>query len=126
MVGYCGIDCLSCTAYKSTVTGDEKGLEHMAEKFGKGTCQPLDWVCLGCGPHNQHLLAKYCHTCKIRLCATTKGVSNCAECETFEACTILQDFIKTESETLGRTMGWLRASFLARRAQPAQAQANGD
>ncbi len=119
MVGFCGIDCLECTAYKSTLKGDEKGLAHMAEKFGQGVLEPHDWVCLGCGPHNQHLLAKYCYTCKIRLCAIVKGVSNCAECETFEQCAILQDFLRTESETLARTMGWLRASYLARHGQPA-------
>jgi hypothetical protein len=119
MVGYCGIDCLECTAYKSTLKGDEKGLEHMVEKFGPKGGTLLDWVCLGCSPHNQHLLAKYCYTCKVRLCATAKGVSNCAECETFEQCATLQDFIKTESEALARTMGWLRASFLARHGRGA-------
>ena len=113
MVGYCGINCLECKAYKATVAGDEQGLQDMAAKFGHGEDQPLDWVCLGCGPHNQHLLAKYCLSCKIRLCATAKRVSSCAECDGFEQCTALQDFIKTESETLGRTMGWLRARFLA-------------
>ena len=119
MVGFCGIDCLECTAYKATIKGDEKGLEQMAEKFGKGVLGPLDWVCLGCSPQNRHLLATYCSTCKIRLCATAKGVSNCAECETFERCATLQDFMKTESETLARTMGWLRASYLKRHGQPA-------
>jgi hypothetical protein len=119
MVGFCGINCLECGAYKATLSGDEKGLEQMAEKFGQGRLKPLDWVCLGCSPRNQHLLATYCYSCKIRLCASAKGVSNCAECETFEQCTTLQDFLKTESDTQGRTMGWLRASYLARHGQPA-------
>jgi hypothetical protein len=118
MVGYCGIDCLGCTAYLSTVKGDEKGLEQVAARFGHGTGQPQDWVCLGCGPHNQHFLATYCNTCKIRLCATGKGVSNCAECETFEQCAALQEFLSTESDALKRTMDWLRRSYLARHRQP--------
>src|SRR5512135_1435368 len=104
MVGFCGIDCSNCTAYKSTLKGDEQGLEQMLAKFGHEGGTTLDWVCLGCSPQNQHLLAKYCSTCKIRLCATAKGVSNCAECDGFERCTALQDFIGTETETLGRTM----------------------
>jgi hypothetical protein len=119
MVGFCGINCLECAAYKATLSGDEKGLEQMAQKFGQGRLEPLDWVCLGCSPQNQHLLATYCYTCKIRLCATGKGVTNCAECETYEQCTTLHEFMKTESETLARTMGWLRASYLARHEQPA-------
>jgi hypothetical protein len=119
MVGFCGINCLECNAYKATVGGDEKGLRHVAQKFGQGRLKPMDWVCLGCSPQNQHLLATYCYTCKIRLCATAKGVTNCAECDTFEQCTTLQEFMKTESETVARTMGWLRASYLARQAQSA-------
>ena len=118
MVGFCGINCLECTAYKATLSGDEEKLREVAEKFGRGVLAPLDWVCLGCGPHNRHLLATYCSTCKIRLCALAEGVSNCAECDTFERCTDLQDFIAAESGTLGRTMQWLRASYLRRGRQP--------
>ncbi len=119
MVGFCGINCLECTAYKATLTGDEKGLQHMAEKFGRGVLEPVNWVCLGCGQQNRTLLARYCYSCKIRLCAMEKGVSNCAECDTFEQCDTLHDFIKTETDTLARTMGWLRACYLARRGDSA-------
>ncbi|TAM48018.1 MAG: DUF3795 domain-containing protein [Acidobacteria bacterium] len=125
MVGYCGIDCLECRAYKATLEGDEKGLQEMAETFGKGVLRAHDWVCLGCGPQNQHLLATYCDSCRIRLCAATKGVFNCAECETFERCATLQEFLGTESETLARTMGWLRASYRARRGRPASRSTAG-
>lgn len=117
MVGFCGINCLECAAYKATLSADEKGLQEVAAKFGKGVLKPLDWVCLGCSPQNQHLLATYCHSCAIRRCAMAKGVTNCAECESFEGCTTLQEFLTTESETLGRTMGWLRASYLAHQSR---------
>lgn len=118
MVGYCGIDCLGCAAYSATIKGDERQLQHVAATFGHGSGRPLDWVCLGCGPRNQNLLAAYCTTCAIRLCATAKGLSSCAECESFEHCSPLQEFMKTESETLARTMGWLRQTYLARHGRP--------
>ena len=119
MIGYCGINCLECNAYKATVAGDENGLERMIEKHGPTDGTTLDWVCLGCGPHNHSLLARYCDTCKVRVCATAQGVTSCAECDAFEGCSSLHEFLKTEPETLGRTMGWLRASYLARRGRTA-------
>ena len=120
MIGTCGINCLECNAYRATVSGDEKGLKDVAAKFGDGKGRPLDWVCLGCGPHNPNLLARYCDTCKIRVCATAKGVTSCAECDGFEGCSALQGFLATEPEALRRTMGWLRACHLARRGRSTQ------
>ena len=74
MVGFCGINCSECAAYKATLSGDEQGLAQVAAKFGKGVLKPLDWVCLGCSPQNRHLLATYCHSCGIRRCAMAMAV----------------------------------------------------
>ncbi len=117
MVGYCGINCLECRAYKGTVTGNEDLLKEVAGAFWNGAYEAHDWVCLGCGPHNQHLLAKYCLSCPIRLCAEKKGVQNCAACAGFEDCSTVQTFIKGESPALVRTMEWLRARFVSAQKQ---------
>jgi len=117
MLGYCGINCSECRAYKGTVTGNVDLLKEAAGAFWNGTYDAHDWVCLGCGPHNQHFLAKYCSTCRIRVCAEKKGVQNCAACENFEKCSILRDFVKGESEDLARTLGLLRERYLAAQKQ---------
>jgi len=117
MLGYCGINCLECKAYKGTVNGDEDLLKQVATQFWNGVYSPRDWVCLGCGPHNQHFHAKFCSTCNIRLCATEREVQNCAACPEFERCSKLQEFIKSESPEIVRTMQWLRESYLATRGQ---------
>lgn len=117
MIGYCGINCLECTAFQGTVKGDEERLKRVATVYGKGAYQRHEWVCLGCGPHNHHFLAKYCYECRIRLCATERAIQNCAACDEFEQCAKVQDFIKAESPELVRTMGWLRGSYLARKGQ---------
>ncbi len=112
MLGYCGIDCEECSAYKGTITSDLSLLESVAGKFWNGAYSAKEWVCLGCTPADQPFLAKFCAKCEIRICAIGKGLSNCAACTEFEDCARLHDFIKRESEEIELRMGWLRERFL--------------
>jgi hypothetical protein len=48
MLGYCGINCTECSAYKATVTTDQKLMQHVQDTFGDGKGTLTDWVCLGC------------------------------------------------------------------------------
>ncbi len=120
MLAYCGINCDECPAYKGTVATDIGLLEKVAGKFRDGVRSVSEWVCLGCTPADQEFLAKDCATCKIRDCATAKGVQNCAACGDYESCKLMRDFIKGESEprcnqpeTVRKRMEWLRERFLA-------------
>ena len=113
MLGYCGINCDECAAYKGTVNTDVGLLEKAAGSYWDGAYSAPEWVCLGCTPEDQGFLAKYCATCKIRGCAIEKKVQNCAACDGFESCQMLKDFIKGENEALCRRMEWLRGRFLA-------------
>ena len=114
MLGYCGINCTECSAYKATVTSDEKLMRHVEEKFGDGTGTYRDWVCLGCLHPEAALIAKYCATCEIRICAIEHGVVNCAVCSGYESCEKLHSFIEEEDSALVVRMQWLREAFLAR------------
>lgn len=113
MLGYCGIDCDACTAYKGTVTTDMSLLEKAAGSYWNGAYNAAEWVCLGCTPADQPFLAKYCAKCRIRDCAIAKGVPNCAACNSYETCATLKDFIQGESEALSQRMDLLRKRFLA-------------
>lgn len=112
MLGYCGINCDNCRAYKGTVNGDISLLEKAAGSFWNGAFSAKDWVCLGCRPADQPFLAKFCAQCKIRACAIGK-VQNCAACTDFENCSQLHEFIEGESEEIVQRMMWLRERFLA-------------
>ena len=116
MLGYCGIDCAECDAYKATVGTNIGLLEKVAGNFWNGACNAQEWVCLGCTPSNQQFLAKYCATCMVRTCAIAKGLQNCAACPEFEQCTDLKELIAGESEQLVQRMDWLRQRFLALQA----------
>ncbi len=113
MLGYCGINCEECPAYKGTVATDMSLLEKAAGSFWNGAYSAQEWVCLGCTPADQPFLAKFCAKCKIRDCAIEKGLPNCAACSDYETCKILHDFIKGESEALCQRMDLLRQRFLA-------------
>jgi len=112
MIGYCGINCDNCSAYKGTVNSDMSLLEKVAGSFWDGAYSAKDWVCLGCLPANQSFLGKFCAKCKIRVCAIERKVQNCAACNDFENCSKLHEFINGESEELVLRMKLLRERFL--------------
>ena len=114
MLGYCGINCTECSAYKATVTTDEKLMQHVQDTFGEGKGARSDWVCLGCLASEPGLIAKYCATCAIRTCAVERGVASCAVCSDYDACEKLQPFIEEEDAAVALRMTWLREAFAAR------------
>jgi len=113
MLGYCGINCYNCNAYRGTVDCDMALLEKVAGTCWSGAYSAKDWVCLGCRPADQPFLARYCAQCKIRACAIARGVPNCAACAGFEECRQLQEFLQGEGEVLVQKMRLLRERFLA-------------
>ena len=117
MLGYCGIDCQACEAYKGTVATRIDLLEKAAGSYWDGAYSAQEWVCLGCTPADQGILAKYCATCGIRGCATKRGVQNCAMCTDSEGCERLKTFIAGESKELAQRMDWLRARLRAIQAR---------
>ncbi|MDI7276008.1 MAG: DUF3795 domain-containing protein [Anaerolineae bacterium] len=119
MLGYCGIDCDACSAYKGTVTTDLSLLEKVAGRYWQGTYSASEWVCLGCLPPDQAIIAKYCARCKIRACAIARGLQNCAACDDYEGCSQLHDFIRGEDPALVQRMSLLRQRFLQRREEGA-------
>jgi len=94
----------------STLTYN-RTLEKAAQAFSKGADGPKEWVCLGCTPADQAFLAKPCAACKMRTCAIAKGVQNCAACDEYESCQMIQTIL--EPWGLAQRMGWLRERFVA-------------
>lgn len=114
-LGYCGADCAACPSYTTTVTPDSEA-QRKAEAQS-ASAGGLRWVCLGCTPADQPILAKYCATCGIRECAIERKVQNCAACDDYASCAQLHDFFKTDSTgAIPRRMDWLRQRFTALRS----------
>jgi hypothetical protein len=111
MLGYCGVNCEECPAYKGTVAADMSLLEKASQVFGNGAHSAKEWVCLGCTPAEQPFLAKACAKCEMRTCAIAKGVENCAACADYDSCERIQKIL--EPWGLSERMGWLRERFKA-------------
>lgn len=94
-LGFCGLDCYECEAYQLTQADDDAGKLLLLEKWRVEYDSPemglASVTCDGCASSGR--LGGYCHACPVRACGVVKGVTNCAYCDEFETCLILQGFI---------------------------------
>lgn len=94
MVAYCGLVCTECPAYIATQANDVAAIQRVAEKWAKefnATFTADDVWCDGClsdGPR----LCSHCGECKVRACAISRGVVNCAHCDDY-GCETLTGFL---------------------------------
>ncbi|MDD5265193.1 MAG: DUF3795 domain-containing protein [Candidatus Bipolaricaulis sp.] len=111
-LGYCGMNCAACPSYTTTVNPDIEVLRRA--EAASASAGGLHWVCLGCTPSDQPILAKYSSTCGIRDCAIERKVQNCAACDDYTSCTQLHDFFQSDSAgAIQKRMNLLRQRYLA-------------
>ncbi len=100
MIAHCGLECTTCPVYSATQADDRVALEGIAVQWRKAFNMPdltVDSIlCDGCLTTGGRLTS-YCQSCKIRPCATERGVANCAACDDC-ACDNLRDFFKNAPE----------------------------
>lgn len=95
MYSYCGLDCQKCEAYIATKNNDNVQREKIAKKWSdtyKADIKPEHINCTGCKSDGQ----KFYYTenlCKVRQCASSKNIENCAGCKQF-ACEDLKFIFK--------------------------------
>jgi len=94
MIAYCGLDCAQCPAYQATQANDRESLEKTAamwrEQFNSPYITADNIVCDGCMQDER--LSGYCSMCKIRACASDKGITTCAPCPEYKVCEDLAEF----------------------------------
>lgn len=100
MYSYCGLNCEECEAYIATKNDDDTLRETVATKWSKtydAPIKPEHINCTGCKSDG----VKFYYTenlCKVRKCASSKNIENCAGCEQY-ACEDLQYIFKFAPET---------------------------
>lgn len=111
MIAYCGILCTECPAYVATQADDAAAIQRLAERWAKKYDAPITadsvW-CDGClinGPR----LCWYCAECKVRACAISRGVVNCAHCDNY-GCETLTGFL-AEAPQAKAVLEEIRAAF---------------
>ena len=96
--GYCGLDCSQCQVYIAAKNNDPELKRRTAEEWSILYREYLfnelteeDIQCRGCKSRNSVCFVGS-RTCPIRSCSYKKHYETCAECDTFEACDMLQGF----------------------------------
>ena len=79
---YCGVFCGACLVMLATKTGK---LEE-------------DKSCFGCKSEKP---TRFCKTCRIKACATSKGFEFCFECSKLTTCDLMQNFIADKQYPYG-------------------------
>jgi hypothetical protein len=111
MIGYCGIVCTNCEAYKATQANDPEALEKVAaswrEQFDP-SITAASIICDGCLATTEKLCS-YCAVCPLRVCAIQRGEENCAYCASFVECEKLEEYF-SHAPTMRAVLDDLRAA----------------
>ena len=95
MISFCGLLCHDCGARIATLKNDDQKRAEIAKQWSKEyhkEFKPEDINCFGCLSEDKPVIG-YCHICKIRICAKSKAVINCAYCDDY-ACDQLTEFFQ--------------------------------
>ena len=94
IIAYCGLDCAECNAFKAMKNNDQALREKTAAEWTKEygfNFTPNMINCSSCKSDGVHV--GHCSECKMRACASGKGVANCGKCNEFKTCKTINDFI---------------------------------
>lgn len=99
MIAYCGLKCDSCPVRLATLEKDETARDAMKVQIAEQCFQvygvhmsPDDVTdCDGCKA-NTGILFPGCSGCKIRLCAISKSLENCAYCDEYACKNLMKHF----------------------------------
>ena len=108
MIGYCGLNCSACDAYRATQENSETKREATAKKWSRmynTEILPAQIHCNGCKSDGVKFL--HCNDCEIRECCVSKSLAHCGDCESY-ICKALAGFIKLAPEA-GATLEKLRS-----------------
>ena len=81
MVGYCGLDCAECPAFKATQADDDRLRAECARLWSiqyKHDIKPDQINCYGCKGTGKKFF--FCSICGIAKCAVKRGLDNCSLC----------------------------------------------
>jgi hypothetical protein len=93
IVAYCGLACSDCIAFIATHENDDAKRKEVSaiwtKEYGR-VFKPEEINCDGCVKDGKHF--GYCNICEIRKCGTSKGVTNCAHCDSYGCEKIMRFF----------------------------------
>ena len=82
---YCGLNCGACPVGMANEMNDTEAIKAFAKDWGTTV---EDLKCTGC---KTEITAKFCTNCEMRLCARSKNLEFCVECNEYP-CKDITDF----------------------------------
>ena len=102
LIAYCGLNCEECEAYIATINNDDELREKVAKEWSilnnvEITKEMIN--CEGCRSHGKK--TPFCDKlCPIRICARTKVVETCGDCENLKTCQKIKMIIDHNDKAL--------------------------
>lgn len=102
LIAYCGLNCEECEAYKATINNDDELREKVAKEWSilnnvEITKEMIN--CEGCRVNGKK--TTFCDKlCPIRMCAKTKAVETCGDCENLKMCQKIKMIIDHNDKAL--------------------------
>lgn len=107
MIGYCGLNCEKCDAYKATVNDDQTLREKTAKLWSELNHAPILPEHINCeGCRMNGVKTVFCDSlCVIRKCAINKGVATCGDCSELDTCQTVRAIIANNPAALENLKG---------------------
>lgn len=90
MIAYCGLNCSVCPAFSAYKNNDDELRKKTAAEWSvmyQTKLQPSDINCTGCKSESSVKIG-HCAECRIRICASEKGLENCGFCGSYPCSTV--------------------------------------
>ena len=94
LIAYCGLDCAQCGAYLALKNNDQALREKTAAEWTKihhVNFTPDMINCVSC--KGDGVKIGHCSKCRIRTCASKKGIVHCGVCVNFKTCKTINGHI---------------------------------
>ena len=111
MIAYCGLDCAECPAFLAWKNDDDKLREKQAVEWSSPD-YPLsaeDINCVGCKIDAEPKF-KFCGSCSVKACASTRGEETCAHCDDY-GCDTLEGWLAQAGDELRQKLEKMRAAL---------------
>ena len=107
MIGYCGLDCEKCDAFRATAADDRALRERTAQLWSElngVTILPEQIDCRGC--RGEGVKTVFCESlCAVRQCALKRKVDTCGSCPEMEKCPTLSKITANAPDALKNLKG---------------------
>lgn len=102
LIGFCGLDCEQCDAYRATVNDDQALREKTARLWAEQNQAPIlpeHINCLGC--RGEGVKTVFCESmCEIRQCGLGRGAATCGDCPELAECGKVGEVLRNSPEAL--------------------------